>query len=69
MPDIPSLAYSVSQAAERTNIPETKLWAAIKDRQLRSFKVGRSRRVTEDALREYVTTLEEKTLALGGDAA
>ena len=54
----PALAYTVEQAAERVNIPETKLWRAIRDQQLRSFKIGRSRRVSEQALRDYILWLE-----------
>ena len=54
----PALAYTVEQAAERVNIPQTKLWRAIRDNQLRSFKVGRSRRVSEQALRDFILWLE-----------
>ena len=54
----PALAYTVEQASERVNIPETKLWRAIRDQQLRSFKIGRSRRVSEQALRDYIIWLE-----------
>ena len=55
----PALAHTVEQAAERVNIPETKLWRAIRDGQLRSFKVGRSRRVSEQALIDYICSLEK----------
>ncbi len=44
--DLPCISYSVPNAAKVVDVPETKLWQAIKDKQLRSFKVGRSRRVT-----------------------
>ncbi len=55
------LSYTVGQAAKRTNISETKLWSAIKDGRLRSFKLGRSRRVSESALREFISDLENVT--------
>jgi len=54
----PALAYTVEQAADRVNIPQTKLWRAIRDNRLRSFKVGRSRRVSEQALRDFILWLE-----------
>jgi len=56
--DLPNISYSIPNAAKVLDVPETKLWQAVKDRQLRSFKIGRSRRVTHDALCEYVAWLE-----------
>ncbi len=56
-----ALAYSVPQAAKRTNLPETKLWRAIRDKQLKSFKLGRSRRVSEGALVAFVRELERRS--------
>lgn len=56
--DAPAIAYSIPHAAKMLDLPETKLWQAIKDQALRSFKAGRSRRVTHAALCEYVRKLE-----------
>ena len=58
--EAPALSYTVEQAAVRTNIPETKLWRAIRDGLLKSFKLGRSRRVSEWALREFICDLERR---------
>ncbi len=57
-PSEPALAYSVPQAARRTNLPETKIWRAIRDRRLTSFKLGRSRRISEHALQQFIRDLE-----------
>ncbi len=58
--DLPCISYSIPNAAKVLDVPETKLWQAVKDRQLRSFKVGRSRRVSHQALCEYVEALERR---------
>jgi excisionase family DNA binding protein len=58
----PALAYTVEQAADRVNLPETKLWQAIKEQKLRSFKFGRSRRVSERALIDFIELLESREL-------
>ena len=62
--DLPCIFHSVPNAAKGLDVPETKLWQAIKDKQLRSFKVGRSRRVTHEALCEYVERLERELAEL-----
>jgi len=62
--DLPCMSYSVPNAAKVLDVPETKLWQAVKDKQLRSFKVGRSRRVTHEALCEYVERLERELARL-----
>jgi hypothetical protein len=61
---IPALSYSMSGAAARTNIPQTKLWAAARDEQLRTFRIGRSRRVSENALCDFIQALETKTIVI-----
>jgi hypothetical protein len=61
---IPALSYSMSGAAARTNIPATKLWAASKAEQLRTFRVGRSRRVSEAALCAFIEALETKAIVI-----
>jgi excisionase family DNA binding protein len=58
--DLPCISYSIPNAAKVLDVPETKLWQAVKDKQLRSFKVGRSRRVSHEALCEYVEALERQ---------
>ena len=61
---IPALSYSMSGAAARTNIPETKLWAASYDDKLRTFRIGRSRRVSENALCDFIEALETKAIVI-----
>jgi len=61
---IPALSYTMTGAARRTNLPETKLWAASKADQLRTFCVGRSRRVSEEALCDFIRALENKALVI-----
>ena len=58
---VPRLAYTVSEAAVVTAIPETKIWEDIRTRRLRSFRHGRSRRVSHEALVDYVALLESVT--------
>ena len=60
MADLPCIPYSIPNAAKVLDVPETKIWQAVKDKHLRSFKVGRSRRVTHEALFEYVEGLERQ---------
>jgi excisionase family DNA binding protein len=62
--DLPCISYSIPNGAKVLDVPETKLWQALKDKQLRSFKVGRSRRVSHEALREYVEALERELAQL-----
>ena len=61
---IPALSYTMTGAACRTNLPETKLWAASKAGQLRTFRVGRSRRVSEEALCDLIRALETEAIVI-----
>ncbi len=58
------LAYTIPQAAEVANIPETKLWQATRDHLLVTFKIGRSRRVSDTALREFIRRLDSKEIEI-----
>lgn len=53
------LAYDVGTAARRLGLGRTTTYSLIKTGALRSFKVGSSRRVSEDACREFIAALEK----------
>lgn len=55
------LSYALEQAVEVTGIPRTRLYGAIAKGELRTFKHGRRRFVSVDALREFITSLERKS--------
>lgn len=53
------VAYSVNEAARLLSISPRKLTYLIMLKEIRSFKVGKSRRVTAAALAEFVTKQEK----------
>ncbi len=55
------VAYSVIEAARLLSISPRKLTYLIMLKEIRSFKVGKSRRVTAAALAEFVTKQEKLT--------
>lgn len=52
------VAYSVNEAARLLSISPRKLTYLISMREIRSFKVGKSRRITNDAIQEFVKKSE-----------
>jgi excisionase family DNA binding protein len=52
------VAYSVNEAARLLSISPRKLTYLIGMREIRSFKVGKSRRITGDAIQEFVKKSE-----------
>lgn len=52
------LAYRVEKAADAIGAPRTAIYAAIASGNLRSYKVGRGRYVSADALREFIANRE-----------
>jgi excisionase family DNA binding protein len=56
-------AYTVEQVAKMLHIGRDKVYELIRTGQLRSIKIGKLRRITEDQLVEFIATLE------GDDAA
>jgi len=56
-----SLAYTPKEAAERLRVSRTALFARMKSGDLRSFRVGRSRRISDVALAEFIRKLEERS--------
>jgi excisionase family DNA binding protein len=55
-------AYTVEQVAKMLNISRDKVYYLLRTRQLRSIKIGKSRRITDQHLAAFIASLE-------GDAA
>lgn len=51
--EIAPLFVTVPDAARLLGISEAACWRLVRDKQLLSAKIGRSRRVSLDALRHY----------------
>jgi excisionase family DNA binding protein len=58
-PRMDKLLYRPREAAAALSISKTVLYGLIRANKIRSIKDGKFRFITADALREYVTTLEE----------
>jgi excisionase family DNA binding protein len=56
-------AYTVEQVAKMLNISRDKVYYLLRTRQLRSIKIGKSRRITDSHIAAFVASLE------GDDAA
>jgi excisionase family DNA binding protein len=57
-------AYTVEQVAKMLNISRDKVYYLLRTRQLRSIKIGKSRRITDAHLAKFIASLEDQ-----GDAA
>jgi excisionase family DNA binding protein len=51
-------AYTVEQVAKMLNISRDKVYYLLRTRQLRSIKIGKSRRITDRHLADFIATLE-----------
>lgn len=49
------------EAAELTGVGRTTIYEAMRRGELRSIKIGKSRRITPEALRQWIAALEERT--------
>lgn len=63
-----SWAYTPEQVAKRLNMGRTAVFARIKSGELRSFAVGRSRRISDVALSEFISRLEEESEGSGDES-
>jgi excisionase family DNA binding protein len=54
----PTLAYTPDEVAQRLHIGRTKIFSTLKSGELRSFVVGRSRRISDTALSEFIANSE-----------
>ena len=55
-------AFTVEQVAEMLNVGRDKVYSLLRTGQLRSIKIGKLRRITEQHLAEFITSLEERSL-------
>ena len=52
------LAYTMEEAARLLNLSARKMDQLVALRLIRSFKVGRSRRVSAEAIQEFIKKME-----------
>ena len=52
-------AYTVEQVAEKLHVGRDKVYYLLRTGQLRSIKIGKLRRITEQQLAEFVAGLED----------
>ena len=52
-------AYTVEQVAKLLNIGRDKVYYLLRTHQLRSIKIGKSRRITDEQLAEFVASRED----------
>jgi excisionase family DNA binding protein len=55
-------AYTVEQVAEMLNIGRDKVYYLLRTGQLRSIKIGKLRRITEQHLAEFIESMETEGL-------
>lgn len=53
-------AYTVEQVAEILQIGRDKVYYLLRTHQLRSLKIGKSRRITGEQLAEFIAGAEER---------
>jgi excisionase family DNA binding protein len=54
------IAYKPNEAARLMGISERKLDELIATKQIRSFKIGKSRRITLDAINAFIKKAEQE---------
>ena len=64
-------AYTVEQLAEMLHVGRDKIYYRLRTGQLRSIKIGKLRRITEQQLAEFirVAAWRPRTSGRGGNAA
>jgi excisionase family DNA binding protein len=60
---VPLQAYTVEQVAKMLNISRDKVYYLLRTRQLRSIKIGKSRRITDQHLAAFIASLERDDAA------
>src|SRR4051812_9614624 len=58
--EVPPILFSTAEAARLLRISQCRVYELIRHRDLRSVKVGASRRISARALRDFVEELEER---------
>ena len=56
-------AYTVEQVAKMLHISRDKVYYLLRTRQLRSVKIGKSRRITDVHLAAFLASLEDDDAA------
>ncbi|MFC9973206.1 helix-turn-helix domain-containing protein [Spirillospora sp. NPDC127200] len=54
-------AYTVEQVAEILQIGRDKVYSLIRTGHLRSIKIGKLRRITDQHLADFIASLEEQS--------
>jgi len=57
-----NFSYSIIQLIEVLHVSRQTVYDEINSGRLKTFKIGRRRFVSDDALREYIKDREEETL-------
>jgi hypothetical protein len=57
----PPLAYPVAELPAETGVPRTSIYEEIRKGNLATFKVGRKRFATHEAVTDWIRRLEEQT--------
>jgi excisionase family DNA binding protein len=52
-------AYTVEQVAKMLHVGRDKVYELIRTGQLRSLKIGKLRRITEEHLAEFIASIED----------
>jgi excisionase family DNA binding protein len=60
MPITDPQLYCIPDAVRMLRLSRTVIYELIRSGRLRSVKEGRARRITADAIREYITLLEKE---------
>jgi excisionase family DNA binding protein len=54
----PTLLLTAEETARELRIARRRVWDLIRDGKLASVKIGKSRRISREAIEEYVRTLQ-----------
>jgi excisionase family DNA binding protein len=52
-------AYTVEQVTEILHVSRDKVYYLLRTRQLRSIKIGKLRRITDQHISEFIASLED----------
>jgi excisionase family DNA binding protein len=52
-------AYTVEEVAQILHVGRDKVYFLLRSGQLRSIKIGKSRRITDQHISEFISSLEE----------
>src|SRR6266581_3506911 len=61
----PLQAYTVEQVAKMLHVGRDKVYYLLRTGQLRSLKIGKLRRITEQQLAEFIASLDDSPCHLG----